>query len=1052
MKNKKLLNKFLAAFLSLAMVISIFPASVLAADGETTVGSSGVVTNKTATLTDDGTYTINLEAYATGATTTTTTTVKSGEPLDIVLVLDQSGSMEGDRLSNLKTAAQKFIDSIADNATEYNVDHRIAVVGFAGANRDNGSSDQYYYANSELFIGGTQYNYKVKGKESTYNTSGNLASDHYANAFQTVTNTTDANNLTASINALAAKGGTHPDIGFDMANGIFEANDNTYTKADGATGTRKRIVVMFTDGTPGETGWDASVASDTIAKSYETKNTYGATVYTVGLLSNPGDDVTNFMNYVSSNYPNAQSMTVTTKDEYTPVYAGDLDQNKRYYVLRNESYISVQYSSWRKQWRDNDKNAYTPKTSENDSDQSHTQFYKRESVTTGGPGDKAFDKYYMTTSNSAELDKIFTNISQDVSKDTSSTTVTLDADAVLKDIMANGLKMTDSSKITVTTVSGTTTDGKTIVEGAATVTSESLTVTKVDETTATVKGFDYSNKYIAKGHDGEILKVKITGVIPSDESVTNSVIDTNDDASGIYDKEGTLAATFPKPQTILTSKAYVLDYAKPFTMSASDWKQTSTALYGSFAKADASPKYGKLKNMTYTPNTTKWDGYDNFYAFGKTNDENIKNASANANGNLWSKVSVIPANNVYYEDDFITNESTGTVGIEYTGEWTTDGTSAGNTEIANGDVQGWEESLADDATYSDGSAHVSSTGNSTASFSFTGTGVDIYSRTNQTTGTIYVTVKNTKDGTTTTKRTVVDNKANSGDYYQIPTYTFSGDYGIYDVTVRVTTGAASEGRYTYYLDGIRVYNPIQNQENDTTVEEAYGSDELNAVFTEVRSLLDENSGAAFIDEDANGNTVEKPYTDAEVSELAPEHEVYLAKNQYIVFAVTDNDANAYYLGLKAPSGKTSVAFSNAENAATTQINHASDLYYKVTPSDGKIVVKNTGDNLLSITKLRTAGSGESGISTLSNEDAVNAVMTFNAAKSVSYKAEPETEKEITEEAPVVTEPETTVTEDSEEVTIENPDDSENQATEDTSSSNSWLKNLFSGISSLFGSR
>ena len=106
--------------------------------------------------------------------------------------------------------------------------------------------------------------------------------------------------------------------------------------------------------------------------------------------------------------------------------------------------------------------------------------------------------------------------------------------------------------------------------------------------------------------------------------------------------------------------------------------------------------------------------------------------------NTWTKVSVIPANNVYYEDDFITDESTGKVGIEYTGTWETDGTASGNKETANNPIHGgWENTdLADDAAYSDGSAHYADARDSAAkaSFTFTGTGVDIYSRTNMETG------------------------------------------------------------------------------------------------------------------------------------------------------------------------------------------------------------------------------------------------------------------------------------------------------------------------------
>ena len=326
------IKKFFAALLSLAMVLTMLPATAMAADGETTVGSSGVVTNKTATLTDDGTYTINLEAYATGSTTTVTTPVKSGVPLDIVLVLDQSGSMSGD-LGNLRTAVNSFITSIESNASEYNVEHRIAIVGFAGAEYSNRT---YYYANSELFVGRTQYNYMRDGRDSTYNSTGNLASDHYDEAFQTVTTEAGRTNLSNSVSALAANGGTHPEVGFDMVNGIFAANDNTYTDADGETAERRRIVVMFTDGQPGDDGFDSDIAEETIAEAYATKNTYDATIYTVGLYNNASQNVTKFMNRVSSNYPDAQTFNDKGHYEYTPVY--NVNRNRSYFIASGNNY------------------------------------------------------------------------------------------------------------------------------------------------------------------------------------------------------------------------------------------------------------------------------------------------------------------------------------------------------------------------------------------------------------------------------------------------------------------------------------------------------------------------------------------------------------------------------------------------------------------------------------------------------------------------------------------------------------------------------------------
>ena len=1054
------IKKIFAALLSLAMVLTMLPSTAMAADGETTVGSSGVVTNKTATLTDDGTYTINLEAYATGSTTTVTTPVKSGVPLDIILVLDQSGSMSGD-LRNLRTAVNSFIGSIEDNAEEYNVDHHIAIVGFAGAEYGYGTSNEYSYANSELFVGSTQYNYMQYGKSSTHNTNGNLASDHYGEAFQSVITEAGRMNLSNSVSALAAKGGTHTEVGFDMVNGIFAANDNTYIDAEGEKAERRRIVVMFTDGEPGDDGFDSDVAEETIAEAYATKNTYDATIYTVGLYNNASQNVTKFMNRVSSNYPDAQTFDDQGHYEYTPVY--NVNSNNTYYVASGNGYRQVDY--YYGNWYDSRWNKYTPKTSANSSG---TQFYERTWVSPNAPT-QVDTKYYMTTNDSSELGNIYTNISEDVTSGSSTTTVKLDAEAVLRDVMANGLVMTDATKITVKTFAAIAAVGDddqvVVTEGSETDTAASVTAQKVDAKTVTVTGFNYSEKYIATGHPGEILKVEITGVIPTDETATDQVIDTNDSVSGIYDSEGEIGATFPQPKTILTSKAYVLDYAKETALTGLDQNTSVTAIVDTMRAVSAADNavtgtYGNSalsqNSVSYTPKTTSWDGYDNLYVFGETTNETVTSASANANGNLWSKVSVISANNVYYEDDFVTDTTSGTVGIEYTGNWTTTGSKDGNTETANGDVQGWETSLADDATYSDGSAHVSSTSGATATFTFTGTGVDIYSRTDLTTGTVHATLTGSDDaGTSVSKYLIVDNYAESYDdsdstadgYYQIPTLSFDGlAHGTYTVTIHVTTAAGS--RSTYYLDGIRVYNPIQDLESDETVQNAYGEDELNASFTQVRDMLD-SSSTVFIDEDANGNAYAGDYDESTYEQYGPKNEVYLAAGQAIVFNVSGN--GSYYVGLKAPAGETKAVLSADANAAETTIGHASDLYYRVTPdSNGYVTIKNNGDNLLAVTKLRTAGSGVV-TESLDAEAAVQAYNAFSLLSVVPYDSSSVTEDELpgndSEDSSG------TVTEEPGDVEIENPedyDDEETQKPEQTAPTlGSWINKLFNSIKDLF---
>lgn len=995
MKAKKFSARLLSLLLAIAMVAALVPAGLAFADSGDTTGKSGLELSKTATLEDDGTYTIKLEAYATG--TTTTVTEKSGTPLDIVLVIDQSGSMaynddgnstrtEADRrMAKLKEAVNSFVDNISANAKEYEVDHRIALVGYA-SNKSAGQSSGIsgigyngsgsYWVNTGLYVNGSFKNYQTASGNNRYPTFTDLSDQDYKNALVSVNdaNGNVASSITTSINNFKASGGTYTEYGMTMAKNIFDNNPIE------AGSNRKRIVVLFTDG---ETNSDINTVLTT-ANTLK-GSAYNATIYSVGFATS--NNAENFLSHVSSNYTTA-------------------------------SY----YSDW---WGNSE--------------------YR---------GTHVADKYSMTASNREELNNIFNNISQDIQNPT--TEVSFTSDAVLKDIISDEFELPDdfdpkdTNSIEIKTVAGTIGDeeGAEIVWGEETSTSAGVTAS-VDGKTISVTGFDYKDKYIAPGHDGEKLVVTIKGVLPTDAAATGEAVNTNDGASGVYaSSEAESGAYFPQPKTIITSKAYVLDYAKPFTMApATDWKQTAgraeVELYGSFAKSTLELKYGALgsQDWSYTPKTTNWNGYDTFYAFGKTDDDTVKAVSANANGNLWSKVSVIPANNVYYEDDFITDGSTGTVGIVYDGTWTTVGTTDNNTETPNGDVHGCEDSLADDTGYSDGSAHVSSTSGATATFTFTGTGVDIYSRTNDETGTIYATIAKTVDGTTTTKRYVVDNKAKSGDYYQIPTLTFSGEYGTYDVTIRVTTGAASEGRYTYYLDGIRVYNPIQNKEDDQVVKDAYDG-EIGATFTEIRALLDETSGAAFVDEGADGNTVSKNYKDADIAAYAPEHEVYLAAGQAITFKV-DEDGN-YYVGLKAPNGETSVAFSADENAAETSIAHSTDLYYKVSAGEDKtIVIKNTGDNLLSITKLRITNGGAVGAS-LTGEEAVAAVEAFSARAVVPYDAAPVEEPEETV-APA--EPETP--DQPGDVVIENPVEPEEPSNPSAGDTDSWLEKLFGTIRGWF---
>ena len=1063
------MKKILAAVLSLLMLLALFPTVALAADGEgsgNTESNDGVVLSKTAALQDDGTYTINLEAYATG-----TVTAGTAVPTDVVLLLDVSGSME-EPFSFVAQAKKSYsYDDVYGKTYYYYYNGAYYEVT---PNSSGWWFDQYYSLTFD--VNGTTYYLQSNGSASTdshtvsrSNTtiftgvlytagesrmdalksavnsfidataeknvgiedvdqqhrlsivkfagkkSDKIGDDTYKDTYvynytQIVTElapvtSSNSQNLKNTVTDFTAAGATSIDYGLERAEVALQKS----------TDGRAKVIIVFTDGEPTHgSSFQNSVASDAVNKAKGLKDA-GVTIYTISVLSgsDPSDTTSNmnkYMHGMSSNYPQATA-----------------------------SYTNSTFN------------------------------------VTFGDGSPA-DGYYKYAGSSEELSSIFENISDSVG----STTVTLGSESVMKDIISDEFTLPE----------GYNADGSDIVVKTADYLGNGVFDTPVAFADAdvnvvgksiNVSGFDYKANYVVDGSadgavqtSGKKLIVTITGVEATEAAATGKEVYTNDPLSGIY-SDGTAVEPvkiFTRPITAIGNKTYVLDYAKPAELT--DLGQSVTHLdkdgMQKFTTSDLTgftKTYGTVSYndgaLTYTPKTTNWDGYDSFFAFGKTAED----------ANSWSKVSVLPANNVYYEDDFITNAETGVVGIVYDGVWTVDSTASGNTETANGSVQGWVDSLADDTQYSDGSAHKSDLtngGNATATFTFTGTGVDIYSRTNAETGTIIASLRGNDDsGAKVSKAFIIDNKAASGDYYQIPTATFTGlPHGTYTVTITVTTAAASEGRYTYYLDGIRIYNPIQDLESESTVQDAY-KNELSATFTEVRTLLNSQDSTAYIDEGLteegkpDGQWFVGDYSASDTGKLAPEHEVYLNSGEAVAINVTG--ASNYYIGLKAPLGGTAAAEITAGGTTKSPItvSSASDLYYSISPDgNGIIVIKNTGESLLSITKLRTTitpDSGASGVSFLSLDDdtALTTYAAFSSYSLVAYNAAPATEEELEEqEKPEVTEPEepaepeTPEEEGPGEVVIENPTEPEKPADEVRDEFINWLTSLFNSMRKIIG--
>lgn len=244
----------------------------------------------------DGTITIEKSPEADFLTAfsalSSTSNLKSkiAQPLDIVLVLDASGSMDDPmgksddtkRIDALKAAANSFIDEIAKqnaNISDPAQQHQVSLVKFAGKKNDQVGNDTYR-------DGGYTYNYSQVMKNLT-SCVGSSADD-----------------LKSTVNAIKPAGSTRADYGLKLAAGQTSGRENA-----------KKIVVFFTDGSPTSgSGFEEKVAGDAVSAAKSMKDA-GATIYSVGIFSgaNPAPDPTNsgtsrenkFMHAVSSNYPTA---------------------------------------------------------------------------------------------------------------------------------------------------------------------------------------------------------------------------------------------------------------------------------------------------------------------------------------------------------------------------------------------------------------------------------------------------------------------------------------------------------------------------------------------------------------------------------------------------------------------------------------------------------------------------------------------------------------------------------------------------------------------------
>lgn len=521
----------LALVLALVMALSLVALPSFAADEDSTGTGTAATGGSTNTpglelrkIYDPSTGLLTLEAYATGSTTTTTSTA----PVDIVLVLDVSGSMDKNIVSYTYTAAYNprsngtyyYQDAngqyqqayyCSDCSGWYTEEHSNGFLGFGkyhGGTRltpktSADSTGTQFYTRTEstakkiaalksavngfidsvnerapasriaLVKFGGEINNTIGNDTYQFEASGyNSATINYTQIVKGLTAASSTSELKGAVNSLTAAGFTPAHLGMQLAKKIID--EDTVTE-------RQKVVVMFTDGEPngmnGEyDGFVADAANSAISNSKAIKDK-GATVYTIGCFNKTyadTSDVGKYMNYVSSNYPNATSMT--------------------------------------------------------------------------NAGTKASDNFYKTVGSTADLDAIF----QEISQTAGGATLTLGSETVLKDVVSEYFDLPEnaSSMITAQSYSCTGFDADGHPTWSNTPDAASYAV-KVDGKNVSVTGFDYSANWVGKDTTTGVMHTpgkKLVVTIPIEDNGTGmGTVPTNGTDSAVYDKDGKQVCPFAQP-------------------------------------------------------------------------------------------------------------------------------------------------------------------------------------------------------------------------------------------------------------------------------------------------------------------------------------------------------------------------------------------------------------------------------------------------------------------------------------------------------------------------
>lgn len=369
-KKHKLPRRILAMLLAICMFVTMFPSAMFAVEGGTsrtagtidgteenpkTVSSEdGITINKYVSAgTQEGQYDLTLEAYASDQLTTTPTS----KPLDIVLVLDVSGSMDDPFVEEVSDWIEVYEESLQKDQTYYiRVGQHWRAVEYSywynawgyydrwdfvevaptTSESDQNRQHTQFYSYETVVEGQSKmealqeavngFISQVDSQNVNITEEANkhcisivkFADDSYANRIgddrfdagrngyynytqQVIGFSSNASALTNAVNGIDPGGATAADYGLELANTVMnQARSNS-----------EKVVVFFTDGSPNhDNGYTKSVADDAVEQANSLKEK-GVTIYSVGVFEDANDTIDNYMSRVSSNYQN-----VTSTDGY----------------------------------------------------------------------------------------------------------------------------------------------------------------------------------------------------------------------------------------------------------------------------------------------------------------------------------------------------------------------------------------------------------------------------------------------------------------------------------------------------------------------------------------------------------------------------------------------------------------------------------------------------------------------------------------------------------------------------------------------------------------